>query len=168
MFCHHKWNYHGKEFQKGHQYRSCEKCGTTQTLYHLLHQGLEWYFYEKQEPGLSYEQIKEKEKLISYISYLFIGFLAILLIIVNIFDIHVSVFFYPFFIVSLIIIFNMNWNTFKLYSVPVNTEKEIEQFQPKKEERMRESQIKSEKILMFKLANNEITKEEFTARMARL
>jgi hypothetical protein len=60
----HKWIYNQRieEERKLPIDRYCEKCSETQYLYHLSHNGIEWYGYQKENPLFSEEEIKQKEK----------------------------------------------------------------------------------------------------------
>ena len=69
---------------------------------------------------------------------------------------------------SMFILYHRLMYIFRLYSIPVKIEKRIHKMKLEPKERFRDSQRKAENILMYRLANNEISKEEYTARMARL
>ena len=176
----HKWNYYGKQYKRGQQYRECAKCGKYETLYHLLHMGISLYFYDEIESKPPYEEIKRKEKNNMIFSILFTlgtppfilstGFIAPLR-----FSIQIGIFHIPFmlllmviYFLGIIILYEIAWETWKLYSIRADLEEHIETLYPADKERARESQIKAEKILMYRLASGEISKEEYTARMARL
>jgi len=171
----HKWEYNGREYRRGHEYRTCTKCHRTETLHHMLHAGLTYYHYDEIKPKPSYEEIRRKEKIISFFTYG--GFITLIGTIISLNFLNIRLYFNSIFTMMiqlgimtfiLLLISHYMIKTFKLYSIPVSQEKEIEQYYPKMEERLRETQVKAEKILMYKLATGAISREEYTARMARL
>jgi len=167
----HKWNYHGKDYKKGKQYRTCEKCNQNETLHHLLHVGFEYYFYDIEQIKPSLEEIQQKErKNYAIISTMMFGAITVIIwLSANkiMFPITVILLLGSF-LLGTLLAFRLFWNNFKLYSIPVSSEEHIQSFFPKEKQSYKQTQRESEKILMFRLANNQISKEEYTARMARL
>lgn len=176
----HKWEYSGKEYRRGQQYRTCEKCAKNETLHHLLHMGIEMHFYDEETVKPSYGEIKRKERIHFFMSliYFFVGLPIIFLTqfipyrffipITDKLSVDYVAFLFLGFLLFGVILYKMLWKILKNYSIPVTNEEEILRFKPLNDDRLRVSQNKAEKVLMFKLANNEISKEEYTARMARL
>lgn len=176
----HKWEYHGKQYGKKQQHRTCQKCQKTETLHHLLRAGISYYFYDEIKQKPPYEEIKRKEKV--YIYLFFSCFLALVLLIVlvgntKLLEGHISFGEYSisFEMILLLacllyiaVLYKSGWKIWELYGITVDSEEIIEDLYPTHEERFRESQIKAEKILMYRLSTGEITKEEYTAKMARL
>jgi len=178
----HKWNYYGKQFRKGQQNRTCDKCFKQETLHHLLHQGISVYFYDEIKQKPFYEEIKRKEKNNMYLlSFYFFGLLPFIFLTVftkpkplefyvqiGDYAIPFGMFLMFFLLICGIILYNVHWKIWKLYSIPVDSEEVIDNLYPTVAERLRESQIKAEKILMYRFSTGEISEEEYTAKMARL
>ena len=174
----HNWMYYGPETRGKLQYRQCDKCSKTESLHHLLHMGFELYFYKEENIQPPYEEIKSREKnsqclivvytMGSILFFLSTFFLDIAYIQIGMFSIPIILPLFVLYLVGGFILVEWSLRIWKLYSISVAQENKIAKFYPVKKERRRETQIRAEKLLMFKLANNEISKEEFTARMARL
>jgi len=168
----HSWDVTGKEEEKPLT-RHCLKCGKEQKLYHLLHDGLEYYFYDRiDKPQKTHKQIKREEKtnfiiIILYFSFLLEGWFLF------IYNEPISIYKFLFVMVilssSMMIIFEIFWRTMKEYAIPVEKENRLREiYKPKEQKNYRDARSNAETKLMHRFALGEISEEEFTSRMARL
>jgi len=169
----HAWNI--KKPDRVSPSRRCLKCDKIQIQYHLLHAGLELYFFDKERPQKTHKQLKKEGRLLTLL--FFLPILALIIYILAYSTITIpkqfitpllqSIYFLLGLFIYAIISAELMWRNIKGYAVPVELENKLTGKIPEPKD-WRDDRRKAEQELMHSFVRGEISQEEYTAKRARI